>query len=111
MQEIKNRNYIIPKITIDSNSIDSVGEYGKRRLKYLESHDAKVVKELLVLGHLVEYLEKIKYNKKMTRNEIVNNLKNIRMINDEYGINCALHDSNYDDFIIEDFLKKEIINK
>ena len=32
------------------------------------------------------------------------------MINDEYGINFALHDSNYDDFIIEDFLEKEIIN-
>ena len=110
MQEIKNRNYIIPEITIDSKSVDSVGEYGKRRLKYLESHDAKLVKELLVLGHLVEYLKKIDYYTKVTRNEIVNNLKNIKMINDEYGINCALHDPNYDDFIIEDFIKKEIIN-
>ena len=111
MQEIKNKNYIIQDITIDSNGVDSVGEYGKRRLKYLESHDAKLVKELLVLGHLVEYLEKIDYYTKVTRNEIVNNLKIIKMINDEYGINCALHDSNYDDFIIEDFLKKEIINR
>ena len=75
MQEIKNKNYIIQDITIDSNSIDSVGEYGKRRLKFLESHDAKVVKELLVFGHLVEYLEKIDYYTKVTRNEIVNNLK------------------------------------
>ena len=111
MQEIKNRNYIIPEITIDSNSINSVGEYGKRRLKYLESHDAKVVKELLVLGYLVEYLKKIDYYTKVTRKEIVNNLKNIKMINNKYGINCTLYDSNYDDFIIEDFLKKEIINR
>jgi hypothetical protein len=111
MQEIKNKNYIIPKITIDGNSIDSVGEYGKRRLKYLESHDAKLVKELLLLGHLLEYLEKIDYYTKVTRNQIVNNLKNIKMINDEYGINCTLHDSNYDDFIIEDLLEKEIINR
>ena len=75
MQEIKNRNYIIPEITIDSNSIDSVGEYGKRRLKYLELHDVKLVRELLVFGHLVEYLEKTDYYTKKTRNEIVNNLK------------------------------------
>ena len=73
----------------------------------MESHDAKVVKELLVLGYLVEYLKKIDYYTKVTRNKIVNNLKNIRMINDEYEINCALHDSNNDDFIIEDFLKKK----
>ena len=111
MQEIKNRNYIIPEITIDSNSVDSVGEYAKRRLKYLESHDAKLVKELHVLGHLVEYLKKIDYYTKVTRKEIVNNIKNIKMIKDEFGIKCALHDSNYDDFIIEDFLKKEIINR
>ena len=67
-------DYYYPNIVVDITEKDTLGKYGRARLRYLKEYKKGLYTELLMTGKLTEHLKEIDFNSEQKVHSIIQDM-------------------------------------